>query len=219
VSAPSSPNDKLIAAAQSGDIAGMEAALAAGASKLGEALAGASSQSRVIAVRYLIDRGADLHVRDDLPLRWAARKGSFPIVRALLDAGANPNARDGEALAAAAGSGHLKIVELLLDRGAEASALEHGVLPMAATEGHVEVVRFLIKRGVRVDASEFPTLRRAAERAAYNGWLEMLQILRDMGVRVSGIDRDKIRTSKKMNSTEIMKIVEEADNTDSNKFN
>ncbi|KAL9064791.1 MAG: hypothetical protein Q9161_008646 [Pseudevernia consocians] len=76
-------------------------------------------------VQILLDRGAEIYVRDvyeRTALQMASSKGHNQIVEMLLDRGANVNARDDSgntALHAASYRGHDKIVQILLDRGAK----------------------------------------------------------------------------------------------------
>jgi len=92
---------QLLAAAQAGDLAGVEAALQAGASP------GVADQ------------------QDTVPLRWAARAGHREVVEALLAAGANidqQSANGWTALMEAVCAGQAELVALLLARGANPNA-------------------------------------------------------------------------------------------------
>ena len=89
----------------------------------------ASFFKRSDAVRLLLDRGADVHLRarheefQVLPIHSAAADGGSPeIVGMLLDAGADPNAEQPggfTALGAARQEGNDELERLLLERGAE----------------------------------------------------------------------------------------------------
>jgi ankyrin repeat protein len=77
--------------------------------------------------RLFLDRGANLHARDEdlcaTPLGWAAKFGQQAMVELLLDRGAVPNLPDdppwATPLAWARRRGHVAIEELLLKRGAQ----------------------------------------------------------------------------------------------------
>lgn len=79
--------------------------------------------------KYLLDQGADLHVRDKqgwTALDWACWSGLEGCVQELLARGAEVNSVDkfGQTpLMRAAVSGNMKIVELLLDKGADAKSV------------------------------------------------------------------------------------------------
>ncbi|CZR64705.1 uncharacterized protein PAC_14604 [Phialocephala subalpina] len=92
------------------------------------ALAAAADNGHPDVVRYLLERGANLHARDpmmDTPLALAVAQGHIEVVEVLLRAGANPNlkALDGTTTAIiAASNGHASIVERLLFHGADPQA-------------------------------------------------------------------------------------------------
>jgi len=65
-------------------------------------------------VKRALERGADVHARDDAALRWASEKGHKDVVEVLLRAGAD--VRDDEPLRWVALNGHKEVVELLLNK-------------------------------------------------------------------------------------------------------
>ncbi|KAK6507850.1 hypothetical protein TWF481_006272 [Arthrobotrys musiformis] len=103
-------------------------------------------------VEYLIDKGANVDVRDIdgwSPIMVAAQMGYCNIIKTLLDKGANidSEAQSGAtALFLAAQQGHTAAVELLLDRNARSFATKQsGRLPIhqAAQNAHFEALKFL----------------------------------------------------------------------------
>ena len=79
----------------------------------------------------LLDRGSDVHARDDGgedALNWASAHGQLPVATLLLDRGADPCTRDDDwtALGYAAVHGHHPVVLLLLSRGADLAATMKG---------------------------------------------------------------------------------------------
>ena len=89
-------------------------------------------------------------------LMVAASFGRLDMVRFLLDRGADVHGTDDDvhytALCVAASAGYVDIAALLLDRGADPDhASAYGFTPMAyaAEQGHADVVRLLLERGVR----------------------------------------------------------------------
>ena len=116
------PNLDLMAAAEAGDVAGIQAALAA---------------------------GADVDFRSyRTPLSETAQNGHIEAVRTLLAAGANPNRLESDSkrgdfgpLSRAVYAGHLDIVRLLLEAGASPTARNHSFrvldyAKMGKAEGH-----------------------------------------------------------------------------------
>jgi ankyrin repeat protein len=80
----------------------------------------------VESARHFLERGADLHARDEdicsTPLGWAAKSGKTAMVEYLLEQGARPNLPDDPSwatpLAWATRRGHADIVDLLTRHGA-----------------------------------------------------------------------------------------------------
>lgn len=73
----------------------------------------ASKKGQIESVNFLIQNGADIHVKDDAALRYAAQNGYVNIVRLLLFNGANYLARDGDARKRAEINGRREILEIL----------------------------------------------------------------------------------------------------------
>src|SRR5215216_1981010 len=91
-------NEEFFAAARRGDAAALKAFLDKGVDVNSKTRYGATALSyacdkgHVEVVRLLIERGADVNVRDtfygEVPLGWAAGKGHVEIIKLLLDKGA-----------------------------------------------------------------------------------------------------------------------------------
>jgi uncharacterized protein len=86
-----------------------------------------ASRDREDIVKSLIERGADVTLRDDdddTALHLAAQNGNVNLTKLLLDKGAPINAQNkvgGTALMWAASKGNVELAQLLLERGADAS--------------------------------------------------------------------------------------------------
>lgn len=117
------------------------------------ALHEASRKGNIEIVRYLLQKGADIHLRNYKgfsPLHIAAYCGENEIVSSLIAAGADINAKakdDITPLHAAASMGHLTTVELLIRNGADinAKSSKDQLIPkdFAAREGHESVAGIL----------------------------------------------------------------------------
>ena len=124
------PADQLFDAARRGDIAGLQAALAAGIpidtpNPMGfTALVLASYDNHPEATRFLLDQGANPNQRDasgNTALMGLGYKGYADIARLLIERGADPNLQNGggsTALMFAAMFGRHELLQLLLDAGA-----------------------------------------------------------------------------------------------------
>ena len=60
-------------------------------------------------LKYLVERGADIHTQYDYALRWAAGKRHLDVVKYLVENGANIHANNNYALRAAEKYGHTEI--------------------------------------------------------------------------------------------------------------
>jgi len=95
-------------------------------------------------------------IKAPIPLILAARAGQVGLVKLLLERGADVNLRDKEteatALIAAAHQGHVQVVEVLLQKGADISAKDKTgktALSEATRYNHEDVVKLLKERGAK----------------------------------------------------------------------
>ncbi|HEX4797627.1 MAG TPA: ankyrin repeat domain-containing protein [Humisphaera sp.] len=122
----------------------------------------AAKNGYVEAVRFLIERGANVMTRATDPfdrhqtaLYFAARAGHVEIMRLLLDGGADPSAHGASVLGEPTGTplheaterGHAQAVRLLLERGARADAKMFDTTPLdvARRKGNQAIVELLEK--------------------------------------------------------------------------
>ena len=160
-----SAEDRLLAAAEDGDFAGVCEALKKGADpqcstpSLWTPLHYAAAKGREDIARVLLNAGASPEVKTDVgrrPLHWAARNGYSEVARCLLNAGADIDAAsspdDGGCtpLHLASALGKVSTVRLLLECGASVLRTRSGgatPLHYAAEGGHVHVAALLLAKG------------------------------------------------------------------------
>jgi ankyrin repeat protein len=166
VAANAGPNEDILAAATAGDRAGVEAALAKGASVNAVDPLGLPVQTTPLGIaaanghkniaEFLLDHGANVNGVDGLeqaPLHMAAEHGSADVAKLLLDRGADVDARDvagATPLGWAALWGQKVVASLLIARGAlvNARALSGKTpLHLAAAAGKKELVALLLTHG------------------------------------------------------------------------
>jgi ankyrin repeat protein len=125
------------------------------------ALALAAESESVEIMEFLIDKGADMNVKDECgctALLRAVQWGRPHVAKFLIKKGADLNVRDkkGEtALTAAHERGHLEIVKHLIGKGADTNMKgDYGItaLMKAAGSGNLELVKLLIEKGADVNA-------------------------------------------------------------------
>ena len=168
-------DDRLLAAAASGDVAAISAALDHGADVDARGAAGrtpllaATVAGNVDAVRVLLAAGADVDLQDDRldnPFLYAGAEGQLEILRLVNEAGADPaitNRFGGTALIPASERGHVEIVRYLL---AESdvdvdhvnrlgwTALLEAIVLGNGDEAHQEVVDRLLEAGADPDLAD-----------------------------------------------------------------
>jgi hypothetical protein len=148
-------NRALQKAASQGDIGGVRAALAKGASELDKALLQAIRQNHLLTVVYLLGHGANPNAGDTQgeALGEAARLDHVEIAEILLERGANPNSfgKTASALVHAAARQRLGLCELLLKAGADPNwtsiVNETDPLHFAVHNSDLKLARMLIKYG------------------------------------------------------------------------
>jgi len=126
-------------------------------------------------VKYLIDKGYDVHAKDDGALRLASFYGHTETVKVLLDAGADVHTEEDTTLRIASIYGHTETVKVLLDAGADVHARDDWALQMASKKGHTETVKVLLDAGADVHADDDWALRMASEK----GHTEVVKVLKD----------------------------------------
>lgn len=78
----------------------------------------ASCYGNLEIVKYLVEKGVDIHHRDDESIIEASRHGHLEVVKYLVENGADINANDNAALYMAYDE-HLEIVKFLIEKGAD----------------------------------------------------------------------------------------------------
>jgi ankyrin repeat protein len=169
------PDDLLLAAAAAGDVAGIRAAIAAGANvnardddgRTGLLIATQARQPE--AFQALIDAEADVDLQDDRldnPFLYAGAEGILDILKLANDAGADPaitNRYGGIALIPASERGHVETVRYLLSETDVDvdhvnklgwTALLEAILLSDGGPRHQEIVRLLIEAGADTDLAD-----------------------------------------------------------------
>ena len=101
-------------------------------------------------LKYALEEG-NLHVHDEMALRYASANGNLDVVKYLIEKGADIHALGDDALIEAAILGHLDVVKYLVVQGADLSSINFSVLRMINKHGHSKVVRYLVEQGATVD--------------------------------------------------------------------
>jgi ankyrin repeat protein len=180
-------DDRLRAAAATGDLAGIAAAIAGGADidardERGRTpLMVATEARQTDAVRALLDAGADVDLQDDKldnPFLYAGAEGLLDILRLANEAGADPaitNRYGGVAVIPASERGHVEVVRYLLNETDVDvdhvnrlgwTALLEAILLSDGGPRHQEIVALLIEHGADVDLADGGGIRPLAHARA-----------------------------------------------------
>ncbi len=108
-----------------------------------ECLKIASQNGHLNIVKFLIEKGLNVHSEKDAALRYAIRCGHYHIFDYLISKGANIHVNDDAPLRIAAMYGHYEIVKYLVQRGANIVYEDNACIHFARKNKHFEIVRYL----------------------------------------------------------------------------
>jgi ankyrin repeat protein len=155
----------------------------------------AAIQGKVLVVRALIDRGAELEYQEQDKLRTvlivAANHGRADCVEEILKRGALINAIDKyemTALMHASKHGHRDCVAVLLSRGAGVNIVDdHGftAVHLAAKFGHVQVVEQLFEKGASLEIRDLVEGKTPLHLAAQYGRKDTVKCLLDREAKIN----------------------------------
>ena len=192
----------LIRAASSGHVGLVKLLMSRGADPTkanwyGSALHCAAEAGQCESIRFLLDSGMNIDLRDDFgrtPLHCAADQRHILAIELLLDMGADPNTRDhvgGKLIHDAAQIGDERLMRRLLrDERVDISATTVGgkkgktALHCAAMGGHAGIVRMLLDVGVEIDAKDGGGYT-ALHLAAWGGEEDVVRLLVEAGANVN----------------------------------
>ena len=152
------------------------------------ALSYSAGNGHLEIVKYLIEKGANIHARYDAPLRYSAQNSHLEVLKYLIESGADIHADDDDALKWSAVKGHFEVVKDLVARGADIHAGCDAALRWCAEDGHLNVVKYLIEKGADIHAKDDYALRYSAGK----GHLEVVKYLIEKGANINVIKDDPI---------------------------
>lgn len=198
-----SPDARLLASAETGDLAALDASIADGANVDARDATGrtpllvATQARQTEAFRALLEAGADVDLRDDRldnPFLYAGAEGILDILKLANEAGADPaitNRYGGVAVIPASERGHVETVRYLLtetDVDVDHvnklgwTALLEAILLSDGGPRHQAIVALLIEAGADVDLADKDGVRPLAHARA-RGQTEIAALLAEAGAQ------------------------------------
>jgi ankyrin repeat protein len=150
----------------------------------------ASYCGQVEVVRLIVNRGADINIRDvnnNTALHLAAESGSVDIIQLLLDKEMSvdlTNKHGSTPLHVSAQFGKLEATKTLVERGAAINKTnKSGVtaLMVAAHFGKLEIFRYLTEAGADINIRNYNNNNTVLHYAAGSGSVDIIQLLLDKG--------------------------------------
>jgi ankyrin repeat protein len=178
----------------------------------------ASLCCQVEVVRLLVERKADINIRNDrndTALHLAAFSSSVEIINILLDKGMSIDLRnrdDCTPLHFSAVCGNLEATKTLVEKGAALNdTSQYGITPLilAAKHGELQVFRYLTEMGADINIRDTQS-NTALHYAAYSGSVEIIKILLEKGMYVdltNGDDSTPLHFSAKHGNLEATKAL------------
>jgi hypothetical protein len=147
-------NEEFLAAARKGDTAAVKGFLDKGVDVNAKTRYGATALSyacdkgHVEVIKLLIERGADVNVRDtfygEVPLGWALSHGHVEVIKLLLDKGAAGTDR---VLMSGVQEGKVELVKVAVEKGGMKPETLNNALRRASSGGNKEIIDLLKKAG------------------------------------------------------------------------
>ena len=214
---------KLFRALQDGDLASVQAALAAGGKVQtkdengSHALLVAALGGNARIVKLLLENGAQVNAISDSAgdtalMGAVAKPGQLEVAKVLLDNGADVNAVSAygiTVLTMAAMGENAKIVKLLLDRGARVNFKNNEGITALMMANNAEIAKLLLDKGAEVNAKEKGGAT-ALMGAAGDGRLEVAKLLLEKGANVNWTNmkgRTALMTAADKGNLEVVKLL------------
>ena len=154
-------------------------------------------------VKFLINRGADIHAENDYAVRYASYRGYLDVVKYLVENKANIHAKDDYAVRFASGGRHLEVVKFLVDKGANIHAKDDYALRCASICGYLDIVEFLVSNGADIHADNDYAVRCASE----YGHLDTAKYLVDKGANIHAEDDCAVQYASLGGHLEVVKFL------------
>lgn len=173
------------------------------------ALMDAASGNYLHVAEYLLEKGVNIHAKDDCALIFATENGYLEMIKFLADRGANIHTKDDYPLRIAAKKDYLDIVKYLVEKGANVNGEYESAIILAVEKGNLEIVKYLVKKGADIEDCYALTLAKMKDYSKIVKYLE-----KKIGNVNSRNYYDALITAIRKNDLEAMKYLVEIEKVD-----
>ena len=121
-----------------------------------------AKEGKLDLVKFLVEKGTDIHVQDVYSLKYASCFGYLELVQYLVEQGADIHTENNCALRWATENNHLDVVKYLVEKGADIHVLDDYPLNYASSQGNLEMVKFLVEKGANIYTDNDEALKMAS---------------------------------------------------------
>ncbi|KAJ1551709.1 hypothetical protein HK096_003711 [Nowakowskiella sp. JEL0078] len=160
----------------------------------------AAVNGHIEVVKYLHQKGANIHARWETCSRKSAANGHLSLLKWLKEVGGDVRALDDAALTAASTNGHLEVVKWLVEKNnANVHTKDDASLRGAAGNGHVQIVKYLRKCGSNIRSKNDDALCKAA----LSGDMALTMWLHQHGCNINSRENETLINACKAGNLEL----------------
>lgn len=122
--------------------------------KIDNKLCSACVKGDLEEVKNLIDKGANINVADNSPLRWCAWYGHVEIMQYLIEKGADVHADNDSAFIWSCSRGYLNTVKFLVEKGVNLRMNNDEGLINSIKSSHFDIAQWLVDNGADISVAK-----------------------------------------------------------------
>ncbi len=162
----------------------------------------ASEGPNLDIVRYLVDKGADIHFENETPLLRAIEYHNLSIVKYLVDCGADLKKFSDNFLERISMYGNSDIIQYLVELGVDFTT-SGKCLGSACRNNRLITVKIFIENGVDVQTNDNYAIKCASER----GYINLVKLLIENGADVTADDNYAIKAAILNNHLDVVELL------------
>lgn len=154
-------------------------------------------------IKYLVELGGDVKVKDDYAIRYASRHGHLEVVKYLTESEANIKIYNNYPVRHASKKNHTEIVKYLVTKGANIKICNGQLLRLASKRGQLDLIKFLVANGGDIHVLNDYTVRWAAR----HGHLDVVKYLVSISANIRACDDYAIKQAANYEHLEMVKYL------------